>query len=81
MIKDTISSTRQSLIKDSHHLTQDAEQIVNDVKKHASAHVDAVKDKFNDAFDLARTTVKEHPLKVISGALLIGFLIGTFRRK
>ena len=81
MTNNTITSTRETLIKDADHLKQDAGQIVEDVKKHASAHVDAVKDKANDTFDLARNCVKEHPLKLLAGALLVGFLIGTFGRK
>jgi len=81
MINDTVTSTRETLIKDADHLKQDAGQIVEDVKKHASAHVDAVKDRLNDSFDLARNCVKEHPLKLIAGSLLVGFLIGTFRRR
>jgi ElaB/YqjD/DUF883 family membrane-anchored ribosome-binding protein len=81
MIKDTISSTRDTLVKDTDHLKQDAGQIVEDVRKHASAHVNAVKDKASDTFDLARNCVKEHPLKFAVGALFIGFLLGTFRRK
>jgi len=81
MTKDTLTSTRDAIIKDADHLKQDAGQIVEDVKKHASAHVDAVKDKVNNAFDLARNCVKEHPLKLVAGALLLGFLVGTFRRK
>jgi len=81
MTNNTITSTRETLIKDADHLKQDAGQIIEDVKKHASAHVDAVKNKVNDTFDLARNCVNEHPLKLIVGALLVGFLIGTFRRK
>lgn len=81
MTKDTLTSTRDALIKDTDHLKQDAGHIVEDVKRHASAHVDAVKDKVNDAFDLARNCVKEYPLKLVAGALLFGFLVGTFRRK
>ena len=81
MIKDALTSTREALIKDTDHLKRDAGQIVQDVKKHASAHVDAVKDKVNDTLDLARNCAKDHPLKLVAGALLIGFLIGTFRRK
>ena len=45
MIKDTLTSTRDAIIKDADHLRLDAGQIVEDVKKHASAHVDLVKDK------------------------------------
>ena len=81
MTNNTITSTRETLIKDADHLKQDAGQIVEDVKKHASAHVDAVKDKVNDTFDLARNCVNEHPLKLLAGALLLGFLVGTFRRR
>ena len=81
MNNNTITSTRESLIKDADHLKKDAGQIVEDVKKHATAHVDAVKDKVNDTFDLARSFAKEHPLKLAAAALFIGFVIGTFRRK
>jgi ElaB/YqjD/DUF883 family membrane-anchored ribosome-binding protein len=81
MTKDTLTSTRNALIEDADHLKRDAGQIVEDVKKHASAHVNAVKDKANDTFDLARDFAKEHPLKLAVAALFIGFVIGTFRRK
>jgi len=81
MTKDTISSTRDALIKDTDHLKRDAGQIVEDVKKHASAHVNAVRNKANDTFDLARNLAKEHPLKLVVAALFIGFIVGTFRRK
>ena len=81
MIKDTLTSTRDAIIKDTDHLKQDAGKIVEDVKKHATAHVDLVKDKVGDTFDLARNCAKEHPLKLAAVALFVGFLIGTFRRK
>ena len=81
MTKDTLTSTRDAIIKDTDHLKRDAGQIVEDVKKHASAHVEAVKDKVNDTFDLARNFAKEHPLKLVAAALFVGFIIGTFRRK
>ena len=81
MTNDKITSTRETLIKDTNHLRQDAGQIVEDVKNHAHAHVDAVKYKVNDTFDLARDYVKERPFHVAAVAFFIGFLIGTFRRK
>ena len=81
MTNDKLTSTRETLIKDTEHLKQDAAKIVDDVKKHATAHVDVVKDTVNHTLDVARTCVQEHPLKVVSVALLIGFIIGTFRRK
>jgi ElaB/YqjD/DUF883 family membrane-anchored ribosome-binding protein len=81
MTHDKIASTRETLINDTDTLKQDAAKIVDDVKKHATAHVDVVKDRMNHTLDVARDCVQEHPLKVVSVALLIGFLIGTFRRK
>ena len=81
MTNDNITSTRDSLIKDTDHLKRDAGQIVEDVKKHASAHVNAVRDKANNTFDLARNFAKEHPLKLAATAFFVGFIIGTFRRK
>ena len=81
MTKDTIASTRDALLKDTDHLKRDAGQIVEDVRKHASAHVAAVKDKANDAFALARNCAKDHPLKLVVAAFFLGFIIGTFRRK
>ena len=81
MTNDKITSTRETLIKDTDTLKQDAGQIVADVKKHAYAHVDAVKDRVNDTFDLARDYVKERPFQVVAVALFVGFLFGTFRRK
>jgi len=81
MTNDKITDTREMLIKDTDQLTKDAGKVVEGVKKHAFAHVDAVKDKANDTFDLARSFAKEHPLKLAAAALFIGFIIGTFRRK
>ena len=81
MTTDTINSTRDTLIKDTNHLQQDAGKIIEDVKKSAVAHAEAVKDKVSDTFDLTQTCFKEHPLKLIGVSLFIGFLIGTLRRK
>lgn len=81
MTNDKITSTRETLINDTDTLKRDAAQIVDDVKNHAYAHVDVVKDKVNNTFDQAHDYVKERPFHVAAIALFIGFLIGTFRRK
>jgi ElaB/YqjD/DUF883 family membrane-anchored ribosome-binding protein len=81
MTNDSITSTRATLIKDTDHLKHDAGKIVEDVKKHASAHVDAVKEKATTAFDLTREYVREHPFHFATGALLVGFLLGSLRRR
>lgn len=81
MTNDKITTTRETLINDTDTLKRDAGQIVEDVKNHAYAHVDAAKDTVNNAFNQTRDYVKERPLHVAAIALFIGFLIGTFRRK
>jgi ElaB/YqjD/DUF883 family membrane-anchored ribosome-binding protein len=81
MTNDKITNTREALINDTDTLKRDAAQIVDDVKKHASAHVDVVKDSINNTFDQARDYVKERPFHVTAIALFIGFVIGRFRRK
>ena len=81
MTNDKITATRETLINDTDTLKRDAAQIVDDVKNHAYAHVDAAKNTVNTAFDQARDYVKERPLHVAAAAFFIGFLIGTFRRK
>jgi ElaB/YqjD/DUF883 family membrane-anchored ribosome-binding protein len=81
MTKDTLYSTRDALIKDTDHLKRDAGQIVQDVGKHASAHVDVVKNKASDTFGLVSHFAKEHPLRLAGAAFFLGFIIGTVRRK
>ena len=81
MTNDKITNTREILLNDTDTLKRDAGQIVEDVKNHAYAHVDVAKDTVNNALNQARDYVKERPFHVAAGAFLIGFLIGTFRRK
>jgi len=81
MTNDKITATREALINDTDALKRDAGQIVEDVKSHAYAHVDAAKDTVNNVFNQAHEYVKERPFHVAAVALFIGFLIGTFRRK
>jgi len=81
MTNDKITTTRKALIHDTDTLKRDAGQIVEDVKNHAHAHVDAAKDTVNDAFNQARDYLRERPFRVVAAALFIGFVVGTFRRK
>jgi hypothetical protein len=81
MTKDTVTNTRNAIIKDTDHLKRDTGQIIEDVKKHGVAHVDAVRDKANDAFDLSLDFAKKHPLKLATAAFFTGIVIGTIRRK
>lgn len=81
MTNDHITNTRETLIKDTATLKRDAGQIVDDVKNHAYAHVDLVKDSVTNTFDQAHDFVKERPFRFAAAAFFIGFLIGKFRRK
>ena len=78
---NNITSTRDTLLKDTDTLKRDAGQVVDDVKKHATAHVDAVKDNVNEVFDSAYDYLREHPFQLASAALLVGFMVGSFRRR
>jgi len=81
MTTNTLNSTRDTLIQDTELLKQDAKQIANDLKDHANAHVDAIKYKATNAFDLTRDYVKDHPLHFAAGAFVLGFFIAASRRK
>jgi len=79
--KRQITTTRETLINDTDTLKRDAGQIVEDVKNHAYAHVDAAKDTVNNAFNQTRDYVKSvlcmSPLSRFSSV----FLLVLFRRK
>ncbi len=81
MINEKINNTRETLMTDVDALKRDAGQIVADVKNHAQAHVDVVKDEVRDTFDRALDYVKERPFHVAAVSLFVGFLVGAFRRK
>jgi ElaB/YqjD/DUF883 family membrane-anchored ribosome-binding protein len=81
MTNDQITRTRETLIKDTGTLKQDAGLVIEDVKKHASAHIDVVKQKTKNMFDTTCEYVKEHPFRLGAAALFVGFLVGAFRRK
>ena len=78
---NNITSTRDTLLKDTDTLKRDAGQVVDDVKKHATSHVDAVKDNVNETFDSAYDYLRDHPLQLAGTALLVGFVLGSFRRR
>jgi ElaB/YqjD/DUF883 family membrane-anchored ribosome-binding protein len=80
MANDRISKTRDELIEDTDILKQDAGQVVTDIKNHASAHVDAAKDKASHVLATTSDFVKKHPIKLGAIALAIGFIAGSFRR-
>jgi ElaB/YqjD/DUF883 family membrane-anchored ribosome-binding protein len=79
MENHTTAQTRDVLIKDVDTLKRDAIKITQDVKKHANAHVDETRQRFQDAFDQARDFVNDHPLALIGAGFFLGFVFGRRR--
>lgn len=78
---DKISDTRQALVDDAVELKRNVGQIAQDVKEHATAHVDFVKDRANDSYQRACDHARENPLHLIAAAFFFGLVIGFTRRK
>jgi ElaB/YqjD/DUF883 family membrane-anchored ribosome-binding protein len=80
MEKD-IASTRETLINDTTKLKENVGQIAQDVRDHASAHVDFVKGKANDSVSQLVDYARENPLHVVGGAFALGLIVGFALRK
>lgn len=81
MNNDTITTTRETLGDDAETLKKDVDQMAQDIKKHATAHVDFVKDKASNSLQRAGDYARENPLYVVGGAFALGFFMGLIRRK
>lgn len=81
MNTDKITDTREALVKDTTTLKRDVEKIATDVKNHATAHVDFVKDKATDSFQRVSDYARENPLHLVAAAFALGLFIGFTRRK
>jgi ElaB/YqjD/DUF883 family membrane-anchored ribosome-binding protein len=76
-----ISETREALVSDASKLKENVGQIAQDVKDHATAHVDFVRDKANDTFQKLSDYAREKPLHLAGAAFVLGLFIGYTRRK
>jgi ElaB/YqjD/DUF883 family membrane-anchored ribosome-binding protein len=81
MESDEITKTRAALSKDTTALKRDINKIATDVKDHATAHVDFVKDKAGDTFERVSDYARENPLHLVVAAFALGLFIGFTRRK
>jgi ElaB/YqjD/DUF883 family membrane-anchored ribosome-binding protein len=81
MESDKITKTRDTLTKDTAALKRDVNKIATDVKDHATAHVDYVKDKASATLERVSDYTRENPLILIAGAFALGLVIGFTRRK
>ena len=81
MNTDKITDTREALVKDTTALKRDVEKIATDVKNHATAHVDFVKDRATDSFQRVSDYARENPLHLVAAAFALGLFLGFTRRK
>jgi ElaB/YqjD/DUF883 family membrane-anchored ribosome-binding protein len=70
------SETRQALVKDVDKLKQNAVQIAQDVRDHASAHVDETKQRVTDTYVNAREALTENPLAILGIGFVLGLIVG-----
>jgi ElaB/YqjD/DUF883 family membrane-anchored ribosome-binding protein len=80
MQNHTTAATREALIKDVDKLKRDTVQITQDVKEHATAHVDEARKKVNDSLQAVRDGISEHPFAILGIGLFVGFLFGLRHR-
>jgi ElaB/YqjD/DUF883 family membrane-anchored ribosome-binding protein len=81
MENHTTSKTRQALLHDVDKLKRNAVQVAEDVRDHASAHVDETKQRVTDAIQTVRENLTTHPLALLGVGFTVGFLLAfRFRR-
>jgi ElaB/YqjD/DUF883 family membrane-anchored ribosome-binding protein len=76
MQNHTTAKTRDALLHDVDKLKRDAVQVVNDVRKHATAHVDETKERVTDTIDAFRENLTAHPLALLGAGFVLGVLVG-----
>jgi ElaB/YqjD/DUF883 family membrane-anchored ribosome-binding protein len=76
-----ISETRETLASDTEKLRKHVGKVAADVKDHATAHVDFVKDKTSDTIQNIADYARENPLHLAAAAFALGLVVGYTRRK
>jgi ElaB/YqjD/DUF883 family membrane-anchored ribosome-binding protein len=76
-----ISQTHDALVSDTAKLKKSVSKVAEDVKDHATAHVNFVKDKATDTIEKIADYARENPLHIAAGAFALGLFIGFTRRK
>ncbi len=81
METNPIAQTRETLIQDVDKLKRDAVQVAQDVRSHASAHVDETKQRVTDTYLTIRENLTTHPLALLGFGFALGLIFGfRFRR-
>ena len=81
MQNHTVSQTRETLVKDIGKLKDNANQVALDVKTHAHAHVDEVKQRFTDTYVTTKEYFTSHPLSLLGAGFVVGLLFGLRLRR
>lgn len=76
MSTNTVTQTRNAVLKDVDTLKNDALQLVTDVKDHANAHVTAKKQFVNDTYQKVREQVTARPVTLLGIGFAVGLLFG-----
>jgi ElaB/YqjD/DUF883 family membrane-anchored ribosome-binding protein len=81
MENHTTDSTRKTLLKDVDELKRDAVQVAQDVKDHATAHVNQTKQQVVDKIQSVRDNFAEKPWTLIGIGFAVGLLVGVRLRR
>jgi len=76
MPTNSTRSTRETLFKDVDKLKRNAVQVAQDVRDHATAHVDETKQRFTDTIESARENLVTHPFTLLGIGFAVGVLVG-----
>jgi len=76
MENHTTAKTREALLEDVAKLKRDAVQVAQDVRDHATAHVDETKQQVTATILTVREKIVTHPLSIFGVGFAIGFFLG-----
>ena len=70
------SETRDVLVKDVNELKKNVVQVAQDVRQHASAHVDETKQRVKETVKNFQDSLGPHPVMLLGLGFALGFLFG-----
>jgi ElaB/YqjD/DUF883 family membrane-anchored ribosome-binding protein len=70
------TETRNALVKDVDKLKEDVTQVAKDVRNHATARLDEVRQSVNDNVEAFQQTLTSHPLTLLGIGFAFGFFFG-----
>ena len=81
MQNHTTDSTRAALQKDVDKLKRNAVEVAQDVKDHATAHVDQTRKQVTDTIQSVRDNVADKPWTLLGVGFAVGVLVGLRLRR